>query len=243
LKYQIEKVKNNVLALFLLVLPSKYKQVVSEGTNIVEYQISPKTRKILHQIIKQALRGTSDFRTIGLIFNMIIYSKSTKVLEIGTSIGLSGLIILDAISKSGGKGKKFFVTVDPNHERQTKAENFFKKAGFDGNFKLVNHPSESLETSKILEKEAPFDVIYIDSLHQYRQIKKELEIYFKMLRKGGLLFCHDSSELASSFDKSNEGGVRRALKEFIDKNPIQSIFLDRDGPGWNRVGLFMGVKK
>lgn len=149
-------------------------------------------------------------------------------------------MILDALSKSGGK-EKMLVAIDPNQSQNSKALSFFDKAGFNGLYKIVTSSSESNDAQNSAMQNSPYDIIYIDSLHDYGQITKELQIYFKMLRKGGLLFCHDSSEFATQFDTKKEGGVRKGLKEFIEKNPIEGIFLEEE-EGWHVAGLFLGKK-
>lgn len=230
--------------------PERFYHGIMEGINSVEYQVSPNTKSIAHQIMQdEDFGGSGDYQTLGLMYNMTILTKSTKILELGTWIGYSGIFLLDAINSSKGRTKKLLVTVDPNKDKQSKAKNYFEKAGFKGLYELVPFGSETKEAISEISKHSPYDVLYIDSLHDYSQTKLELEIYFKLLRKGGLIFCHDSSELAATYDSKKEGGVRKALKEFVSKNPIEYMFFEYDGMaeqmniGWNSVGLFMGIKK
>ncbi len=229
--------------------PIRFHGEMEQGINILEYQVSPKTRYVAHQIMKDSdFLGSIDYQTLGLMYNMIIFTNSTKVLEIGSWIGFSGIFLLDAINSSHGKTEKMFVTIDPNTEKQSKAKNNYEQAGFNGLYDLVPFGSETKEAISQVMKHAPYDVLFIDSKHDYSQAKKELETYFKFVRKGGFIFCHDTSELATTYDTKKEGGVRRALKEFVSKNPIEFVFLEQDvidkmPIGWNPVGAFMGIKK
>jgi len=220
-----------------------YLKAKSRGMTFVEDLLKPRTKEVCHLMMKEKnFAGASDFKTLGLIYSMILFTRSTKVLELGTLLGYSGLYFLDAISKSTRRKEKILVTVDQSKKHQDKAKEFFNKAGFQKIAKLVPYNSLTIEAKKAVAKFAPYDIMYIDSAHNYQTANKELNIYFKMLKKGGIIFCHDASKLAARYDKNKEGGVRRALNEFIDKNPIQSIFLQKTGTGWNTVGLFMGIK-
>tara|TARA_B110000438_G_C15678586_1_gene591314 strand:+ start:172 stop:954 length:783 start_codon:yes stop_codon:yes gene_type:complete len=222
-------------------LMNEYPFVPSCFKDLLENQVFPKTREIMHEMKEDPLHfpDSTDHQTLNLLFTMIILSKSTKILQLGTWMGFSGLVILDALSKSDGEGNKMFVTVDPNDLQHSKAMNFFDKAGFKKLYQLVTFASESSEAENSTIKYSPYDVIYIDSAHNDVQIIKELEIYFKMLRNGGLLICHDSGDL-NGLPNSN---VRKGLKEFIKKNHVEGIFFDKDGKkGWHFTGAFLGKK-
>jgi len=221
----------------------KYLELSEDQIPIIMNQLSPSTKEQMIEIMKQEdFPGSSDFKTLGLMFNLIYYSNAKKVLEIGSRIGFSGLTILDALSKSPGTGKKLLVTIDPLKKLHDKAKSFFDNAGFSTNYKLITNTSESFEAQTESKKYAPYDVLYIDSLHSYNQIRQELKIYFPLLKKGGFLFCHDSSEFSTKFDKENNGGIRRGLMELIDSEPIDSLFLEQDS-GWSITGTFLGIKK
>jgi len=230
--------------------PQRFYAEIKEGINAVEFQVSSKTRYVAHQIMKDPdFAGSSDYPTLGLMYNMIRWTKSTKVLELGGWIGFSGIFFLDAINSSHGKTEKLLVTVDANTEKQSKAKDNFDLAGFSGLYELVPFGSETEDAFSRISKHAPYDVLYIDSIHDYSHTKLELDTYFKLVRKGGFIFCHDTSELAATFDTKKEGGVRRALKEFVLENPVEFVFFEHDGIfdnipiGWNSVGAFMGIKK
>ncbi len=56
------------------------------------------------------------------------------------------------------------------------------------------------------------DFVYIDGNHNYEFVKKDISLYYKKLRKGGILAGHD-------FDCTFPG-VIRAVSEFCVKNKI-----------------------
>lgn len=221
-----------------------FKQAEDEGITIVNKLISSSTLEVAKEIMSSPdFGGSSDWQTIDLIYNMIILTRASKILEIGTWLGFGGLYFLDALDKSKNNNKKIYVTIDNNSSQQQKAKNFFNKAGFSEMVEAVPFGSDTEEAKSIAEKNQYYDIMYIDSLHDYQQTKMELNSYFKYLKKGGLLFCHDTSMLAVDYDTKKEGGVRGAISEFIQKQPIQGLFVDPEEIHWNPVGLFMGQKK
>jgi hypothetical protein len=52
-----------------------------------------------------------------------------------------------------------------------------------------------------------YDFVFIDGLHTYDQCRKDLINYSKLIRKGGIVACHD-------YDHPNFPGVTDAIKEF-----------------------------
>lgn len=56
------------------------------------------------------------------------------------------------------------------------------------------------------------DFIYIDGNHNYEYVKKDIELYFKKVKKGGILAGHDIEEK----------GVFRAVSEFTVKNKLNA---------------------
>jgi predicted O-methyltransferase YrrM len=220
-----------------------YQQAKDEGITIIEKLLEPRTLNVMREImLEKDYAGSSDFQSLGIMYSLTTLTRSSKVLEIGTHLGFSGLYFLDAISKCTKNQEKLFVTIDPHFEHQKKAGNFFDKAGYKNSYKLITDSSLSEEAFELSSKDRFYDVLYIDSLHTYDQMYNELRNYTDLVKTGGLIFCHDSSVSAIEYDTTKKGGVRNAIKDFISKyNQIQPLFLDSQN-GWNPVGLFVGIK-
>lgn len=71
--------------------------------------------------------------------------------------------------------------------------------------------------------------VVIDSSHQYAHTLAELDLWYDALAPGGLLFLHDASPMASEYDRTGEGGVRRALDEWLAR-PVAPSALTLLGP-------------
>jgi cephalosporin hydroxylase len=65
----------------------------------------------------------------------------------------------------------------------------------------------------------PVNLVFVDSSHRYAHTLAELDLWAAALNPGGFLFLHDTSEFATRFDPSGEGGVRRAFAEWMARNP------------------------
>jgi len=71
-----------------------------------------------------------------------------------------------------------------------------------------------------------FDFVFIDGLHTYEQVNKDLDRYSKFIRPGGVVACHD-------YDHPHFPGVTMAIREFAAKHgleivigPLYAIYMD-----------------
>ena len=81
----------------------------------------------------------------------------------------------------------------------------------------------SEEASKLF-KDNSLDFVYIDGIHQYEYVKKDIELYFLKIKKGGILGGHDYY-LCDESKKSNCGVVKAVRKIF----PLNRIsFMNTD---------------
>lgn len=72
-----------------------------------------------------------------------------------------------------------------------------------------------------------FDFVFIDGLHTYDQVKKDLYNYDKLIRKGGVVACHDYNHTAYP-------GVAKAIDEFAKEHntkivicPLYAIYMEK----------------
>jgi predicted O-methyltransferase YrrM len=60
-----------------------------------------------------------------ILYDLVLKNKYKKAIEIGTSTGLSAILIAWALSKTGGK----LMTIEIDKERHNKALDNFREAG------------------------------------------------------------------------------------------------------------------
>ena len=76
---------------------------------------------------------------------------------------------------------------------------------------LISGNSDGKKIISTVEKFQPFDLIFIDGSHEYKDVKNDLTIYSKFLSKNGVLAIHD-------LHNNDYPGVSKAWNEFKIKN-------------------------
>lgn len=135
---------------------------------------------------------------IDLINYINTYSntKEMNMIEIGAYAGESTIIF--------SKYFKSVITIDPfinNYDINDPAcqyadfENVFQK--FKENTKSIDNIFLIRKTSNMAFrklKKNQYDFIYIDGLHTYKQVKKDIENYIQLIKKEGFIGGHDYHE-------------------------------------------------
>ena len=79
----------------------------------------------------------------------------------------------------------------------------------------------------------PTELLFIDTLHNYAQLKKELELHADKVSK--YIIFHDTTSfetVGESYSGNPEGGIWPAIKEFVEANPqwmIKQRFTNNNG--------------
>jgi predicted O-methyltransferase YrrM len=120
------------------------------------------------------------------LYDLILKKRYTRVLEIGTSTGHSGIWEAWALSKTGGS----LITVEIEEFRHLAAARNFKAAGLDG---LID--ARLGDARKIVaELEGPFDFIFIDADKNWTL--DYFHILLPKLAVGGCFAVHNVSSLS-----------------------------------------------
>jgi hypothetical protein len=134
-----------------------------------------------------------------------------KAAEVGVRTGWFAKYILDHTNMK-------VYAVDPweNNAELTDADNVFldcqqRLAPYADRCEMVK--GYSPQASDAFEDES-FDFIYIDGLHDYESVKKDIKAWWKKVRSGGVLSGHD-------YNKIKWIGVVRAVEEFCEENNLK----------------------
>lgn len=134
-------------------------------------------------------------------------NKSTNILEIGTAIGYSGILMAQIATKYNGK----LVTIEIDEERYNLAQENFKKSGLTNIKSILGDAIE--EVKKLDEK---FDFVFIDaSKGHYMEFFNDS---YKLLKKDGIIFIDNimfRGYLYKEYPKRFKTIVKR-LDNFID---------------------------
>lgn len=160
----------------------------------------------------------------------IVKSNGIKnILEVGTAIGYSGILMAKEIEKNGGR----LYTIEIDEERYNLAQENFKKSGLNN---IVSIKGDAVEEIKKIDEK--FDFVFIDaSKGHYMEF---FEDSYKLLNKDGIIFIDNimfRGYLYKEYPKRFKTIVRR-LNEFIE------YLYSRDGgefvllPFGDGIGLF-----
>lgn len=140
-----------------------------------------KVEKTLRKLEKTGHEFWIIPRETGEFLNKTIRENNIKcVLEVGTSIGYSGIWMAEALSHTGGK----LYTLESHNERFEKAKNHFEEAGLTRYIKQLKGHAPDIEIPDI------FDMLFLDAT------KVEYVSYIKTflfhMRKGGIIIADNA---------------------------------------------------
>ena len=127
------------------------------------------------------------------------------VLELGTRGGISTTALLAGVEERGGV--VWSVDVEPSS-----AEVF---AGHT-QWRFVLTDSRDVDTLVGHGLERPLDVLFVDTIHTYEQVRDELRAWGEWVRPGGVILFHDTDSYPE---------IRRAISEWCRPRKIPYEFL------------------
>lgn len=123
--------------------------------------------------VKEFHPWNSEEQVSEFIGSLIKLHGCEKVLEIGVFQGQTGLAMIEASKDYTG-----IDITDSNFSDEYKEKAYY----------IVG---SSFEVLPNLDKKT-FDLIFIDSVHEYEHLKKEFALCEKLIKQGGLIVLHDS---------------------------------------------------
>lgn len=143
---------------------------------------------------------------------MININKSKKILEVGTAIGYSGILMARESLKYGGS----LTTIEIDEERYNIALENFKKSGLTNVNAILGDATEEIKKLDNKEEKEEYDFVFIDaSKGHYREFFSDS---YKLLKKDGLIFIDNimfRGYLYKEYPKRYKTIVRK-LDEFIN---------------------------
>jgi len=141
-----------------------------------------------------------------------------RVVQLGHYYGYSALLLGFALRGMGiVRPALFTVDIDPAATAFT--QKWVRKAGLEAVVTVVEGNSSD-PAIPALAREAlggPPEVVLVDSSHAYAHTLDELDLWAPELPPGALFLLHDASVFAQQFDPTAQGGVHRALTEWLDR--------------------------
>lgn len=167
-------------------------------------------------------------------YGLIRQLKPIRVLCVGSRHGYIPAILAQAC-KDNKKGRVDFVDAgfgegDENHWsgvgfwKTEKGQSTFKKFGLKNYLKLFVMTTDDFKNK--LRKNIEYDYIYIDGDHSFSGVKRDFNLFWPILRKGGFMAFHDVSVVGTK--PEGEYGVNKLWEKVAKKN---SIIFDFKGSG------------
>ena len=174
--------------------------------------MDPIIKKYLPSVLDDVINGNGDSdRHLMTLFSIAIEIKAKRILELGVRNGKTTLPLLLAAKINSGK----VISIDINDTifvPPKELENYleFKKC-------------DALQYLREVDKDEPFDLIFIDDWHAYNHVKAELEHIDKMVSPRTVILLHDlmygnhaphyHTDLTLKDGQWAEGGPYRAVAE------------------------------
>lgn len=161
------------------------------------------------KMVRKSLTDPNDQISIsareGKLLQFLIHASNAKhIVEIGTLGGYSALWMAEALPPGG----RIF-TIEKEEARARRAAMHFAQHDPDGKIRLVT--GEALHVLPGLEKEGPFDLVFIDA--DKLNYDKYLDWTEKNLRRGGLVVGDNTFLFDSVWKEAPADNVRRTAYE------------------------------
>lgn len=167
----------------------------------------------LCELAKDSIHGMDISDNGFLLFEFARSFNKPNILELGTCTGQSTIFLALGAKDRGGQ----VLSVDKVEPVSEFAERKWKY-GVEYYIKVLIGDDTNKETINEIEKRAPFDIIFIDTSHEYYHTLQEINIYSKMLKHKGYILMHDSE----TFD------VDKAIHKFITETEGFIIILKKE---------------
>ncbi|OGO47194.1 MAG: hypothetical protein A2Z30_07380 [Chloroflexi bacterium RBG_16_64_43] len=204
--------------------------------------LSKRAQAVLRKMMDDVgFPGATDPSALSFLAAYARVRQPTQLLELGTHIGFSTVVLGDVLAGNSQPGR--LIAVDPARDTMAKAAEFVRLAQLDSTVTFIPGRSIDTEVVAILEERGPYEMIYVDSSHAYRETLEELRILWGSSNITGVGTCmwfHDAGRAAAMYDTRGEGGVRRALDEWMNAEQGRYQLLVLEPPLWpNSTGLGM----
>ena len=164
------------------------------------------------------LIGESTVPIMSVMQGFIMGNCISNVVQLGHYSGYSTLLIGFMLRKMGKKNSFFTVDIDPFVSKYT--QKWVDRAGLNDYINIqIGDSSEKIIVDHAKRYfNGPINMVFIDSSHQYAHTLRELSLWYENLEKGGIIFMHDTSVLATQYDSTHCGGVKKAIEEWKMQN-------------------------
>lgn len=171
----------------------------------LEYFEKVEANENLNKILKFSRENhipTMLTNTGKLLYKYVKQLKPKNILEIGTAIGYSGIVMIIA-----SENESHLTTIEKNEERVLMAKNNFKICNLYKNVEILQGDASEIVNDIKSQK---YDFIFLDGSKS--QYIKQIDILLDMLSIGGKIFIDDALYM---YDVYKEGDVPHKHRAMI----------------------------
>jgi predicted O-methyltransferase YrrM len=174
--------------------------------------------------------GECGIPAISLLTSLISGNGMSRVVELGTFIGYSTLLMGAALKRTG-TGK--LCSIDNDRSSSLFAQHYIHKMGLTDfvSLYLGDSTAETLALRVIDDLKGPPQLLFIDSSHKADQTYEELTLWAPLMASGGLIVIHATSRMAQALDVDLKGGAHVGMSKFVKENNYESIRINKDYHG------------
>jgi predicted O-methyltransferase YrrM len=157
---------------------------------------------------------------MSLATSLVTGNGVRRIVQLGHYYGYSALLVGFAL-RSMGAARPGLATVDLDPAADAFTRAWVGAAGLEGVVAVLEGDSAASATAERCEHAlgGPPELLLVDSSHAYGHTLRELDLWAPRLPPGAIVLLHDASLFAQHFDPTGEGGVRRAIAEWLPRHP------------------------
>jgi predicted O-methyltransferase YrrM len=157
---------------------------------------------------------------MSLATSLVTGNGVRRIVQLGHYYGYSALLVGFAL-RSMGAARPGLATVDLDPAADAFTRAWVGAAGLEGVVAVLEGDSAAPATAERCEHAlgGPPELLLVDSSHAYGHTLRELDLWAPRLPPGAIVLLHDASLFAQQFDPTGEGGVRRAIAEWLPRHP------------------------
>lgn len=166
--------------------------------------------------------------------------RENVVIETGTNVGCSSIMLAQAMRDCGAKGRIHTMEIDPATAAKAKA-NFAAAGVSDLITQYIGDAKETL--AKIVPGLGAIRVAFLDGSHDEADVIREFELIEPRLAPGALVFFDNTYQIAEKGEDQRVNGALRKIKRRFGGNIVNFEYVSWFTPGlaiWQRETFTMG---
>jgi predicted O-methyltransferase YrrM len=209
-------------------LPNSYLASLEDGVGSIEEGISRSGYTI-------------GYPGWGVLYYLLLSHLSpffeNIIVETGTNVGCTTIVLAQALKDSGVKGRVF--TVELEKGNFDKAVDNFKRANLDSLITAINCDSR-LALKEIIAQYDAIRIVLLDASHTYQDVLEEFELVYPHLDGNALVIFDNTFQIAEPHEDQRVNGALKHIMGTYGGNLVNLEYVSWYTPGlaiWQKTPL------